>query len=88
MTTNEYLIKRILDLESENERLKKLISNNEHTQHLINEVSDQIEIHTLKNDKTIVLNVSKNYDESLYNTCMKLFDLDWKEEICHDSNKK
>ena len=88
MTTNEYLIKRILDLESENERLKKSISNNEHTQHLINEVSDQIEIHTLKNDKTIVLNVSKKYDESLYNTCMKLFDFDCNEEICHDSNKK
>ena len=88
MTTNEYLIKRILDLETENERLKKSISSNEHTQRMINEVSDQIEIHTLKNDKTIVLNVSKKYDESLYNTCMKWFNLEWKEEICHDSNKK
>ena len=88
MTTNEYLIKRILDLESENERLKKSISSNRCVQDMINEVSDQIEIHTLKNDKTIVLNVSKKYDESLYNTCVKLFNLTWKEEIVHDSNKK
>lgn len=88
MTTNEYLIKRILDLETENERLRDMAKCTTHIQNIINEISDQIEIHTLKNDKTIVLNVSKKYDESLYNTCMKLFNLEWKEEICHDSNKK
>ena len=86
MTTNEYLIKRILELEEENKKLNATLSKNKCVQDMINKVSDAIDIQTYEKEKTLFLVVNKEHNKDLYNTCVELFDLKWKEEKNNDNN--
>lgn len=92
MTTNEYLIKRILDLEKQNETLIHSNASLQETlnyirdsqakqQQLINKVSDKIMMHKFEGDNTILLQASSVFDKDLYDTCFELFDLKWREKV-------
>ena len=92
MTTNEYLIKRILDLEKQNETLiltnadlqctiNSIRDSQAKQQRLINKVSDKIFMHKFEGDKNIVLTASSVFDKDLYDTCFELFDLEWREKV-------
>lgn len=92
MTTNEYLIKRILELESANEelndqnvKLRKTIDfvrdSQAKQQRLINKVSDEIKLVNVTNDKVVMLQASSVFDKDLYNACFELFDLEWRDKV-------
>lgn len=92
MTTNEYLIKRILELESANEelndqnvKLRKTIDfvrdSQAKQQRLINKVSDEIKLVNVTNDKVVMLQASSVFDKDLYDVCFELFDLEWREKV-------
>lgn len=92
MTTNEYLIKRILELESANEelndqnvKLRKTIDfvrdSQAKQQRLINKVSDEIKLVNVTKDKVVMLQASSVFDKDLYDTCFELFDLEWREKV-------
>lgn len=92
MTTNEYLIKRILDLEKQNETLihsnaslretlNSIRDSQAKQQQLINKVSDKIMMHKFEGDNTILLQASSVFDKDLYDTCFELFDLEWREKV-------
>lgn len=92
MTTNEYLIKRILELESANEelndqnvKLRKTIDfvrdSQAKQQRLINKVSDEIKLVNVTKDKVVMLQASSVFDKDLYDVCFELFDLEWREKV-------